>query len=561
MSSTSQRGRLVPARPPEPLAGAPDRSPIPLADSVGGGVAAVSAGAQRAKSRRRQRARGGFVDRLQDLLPRRGPRYRRVTPAATRRESQRRAAFAVLAFVAVVAVLGIGLWVIGGTRRRVHRRGDRRARRRSTAAQEDVRLVFDNGANLVADDPNGAEDLLMDAYEQTRGGGGPGSPRRPSGSARRWSPASTTSTASSTSRPGPPSRSTARSSRSTSSTSSAARTARPTSSTPRRRRSTGSTCRARRPRSSSRPARARAARRWGTSASSPRAARTCSSLDDKNILWRWRPADKKGKGTLARIRVAEASTWGNDILRIGTFVRNADTGLYNLYVVDPSEQQILRYSPAADGSGYPGRRHGLPRRPRRTSRGSPRAVHRRRPVRRRTTGRVTRYLRRSQRRLEPRRPRRRRSSARPRRTASSRPPASAARAVCTLYDPGNDRVIAFDKGNGRLRRAVPVAEGGPDWADLRAIYVVEPRRATRPRSSSGSRATAGDGDAAGRRGRSRRPSPVGQPGGVPDADAEGDHEAEGNPQALSAPGARPASDVAPVRRRLRGPRPASARVG
>jgi hypothetical protein len=69
--------------------------------------------------------------------------------------------------------------------------------------------------------------------------------------------------------------------------------------------------------------------------------------------WRWRPADTKGKGTLARIRVAEAATWGADILGIGTYVRNADDGLYNLYVLDPSEQQILRYSPAQDGSGYP----------------------------------------------------------------------------------------------------------------------------------------------------------------------------------------------------------------
>ena len=76
-------------------------------------------------------------------------------------------------------------------------------------------------------------------------------------------------------------------------------------------------------------------------------------LDGKNVLWRWRPADAKGKGTLARIRVAESATWGADILAVGTYVRNAEDGLYNLYVLDPSEQQILRYSPAQDGSGYP----------------------------------------------------------------------------------------------------------------------------------------------------------------------------------------------------------------
>ncbi len=77
-------------------------------------------------------------------------------------------------------------------------------------------------------------------------------------------------------------------------------------------------------------------------------------LDAKNVLWRWRPADAKGKGTPARIRIAESATWGADILGFGTYVRNAEDGLYNLYVLDPSEQQILRYTPAQDGSGYPG---------------------------------------------------------------------------------------------------------------------------------------------------------------------------------------------------------------
>ena len=41
---------LVPVRPAEPLAGAPDASPIPLADSVTAGAAAVGAGAVRARS-------------------------------------------------------------------------------------------------------------------------------------------------------------------------------------------------------------------------------------------------------------------------------------------------------------------------------------------------------------------------------------------------------------------------------------------------------------------------------------------------------------------------------
>jgi hypothetical protein len=76
-------------------------------------------------------------------------------------------------------------------------------------------------------------------------------------------------------------------------------------------------------------------------------------VDTKNVVWRWRPANTTGKGSITRVRVSGAAEWGNDIVAIGTFIRNPEANLYNLYVVDPSEQQVLRYSPAADGSGFP----------------------------------------------------------------------------------------------------------------------------------------------------------------------------------------------------------------
>jgi len=78
-------------------------------------------------------------------------------------------------------------------------------------------------------------------------------------------------------------------------------------------------------------------------------------VDDKNVVWRWRPANSSGRGTLTRFPsgVAGSAEWGNDIIAVGTFIRDADANLYNLYVLDPSEQQILAYAPAADGSGYP----------------------------------------------------------------------------------------------------------------------------------------------------------------------------------------------------------------
>ncbi len=114
VSSTSRARTLVPVRPAEPLAGAPDRSPIPLADNVQAAGVAVSAAAGSAKT-----AAGGAVERafarVQDLMPRRKPAYRRVTPLASRRETQRRAALAVLALVVVVGGLGLGVYAFGGS--------------------------------------------------------------------------------------------------------------------------------------------------------------------------------------------------------------------------------------------------------------------------------------------------------------------------------------------------------------------------------------------------------------------------------------------------------------
>jgi hypothetical protein len=78
-------------------------------------------------------------------------------------------------------------------------------------------------------------------------------------------------------------------------------------------------------------------------------------LDTKNNLWRWRPLPTGGKGTLAKISVEDSASWGNDIKVMSTFVANFDAALYKLYVVDPSEQNIMVVSPSSDGSGYRGK--------------------------------------------------------------------------------------------------------------------------------------------------------------------------------------------------------------
>jgi hypothetical protein len=78
-------------------------------------------------------------------------------------------------------------------------------------------------------------------------------------------------------------------------------------------------------------------------------------LDSKNTLWRWRPADASGRGTLTKIRVTGSASWGTDVLGIATFQPGtSSSGLYRLYVIRPGEQQIEMYAPSADGSVYPG---------------------------------------------------------------------------------------------------------------------------------------------------------------------------------------------------------------
>ena len=94
--------------------------------------------------------------------------------------------------------------------------------------------------------------------------------------------------------------------------------------------------------------------RGGRRSCSRSAAADLLIIDDKNTVWRWRPADAKGNGTIRTVKVAGAPGWGDDVVAVGHVpARSRATGLYNLYIVDPSEQNILAYTPARDGSGFP----------------------------------------------------------------------------------------------------------------------------------------------------------------------------------------------------------------
>jgi hypothetical protein len=354
VASTHKARTLVPVRPAEPLAGAPDRSPIPLADNVTDGVAAVQASAVRARA-----AAGGALERLvvrvQEVMPRRRTAYRRVTPAAAKREVQRRAAMAVLALVVVSGGLFTIVWAVGG-------QGSGRDLASLTVGEAALRTargnldeVFGPGVDLVDGDPPKALELLTEAYQALETAAANRVPSTTIAPLRQEAvagldrlygvvpvaPVEIMSFAGGEvpfdvtdmilGPNGIPYVMDA-----------ATKTVY---------------------RISFREKTATAIFREGTKAAgsveaAPKlmafgGSRDLLIVDTANVLWRWRPADDAGAGTTTKVRVADSASWGDDIRAIGTFLRNASAGLYNLYVVDPSEEQIIYYTAAPDGSGYP----------------------------------------------------------------------------------------------------------------------------------------------------------------------------------------------------------------
>ena len=355
VSSTSRGRTLVPVRPAEPLAGAPDRSPIPLADNVQAAGTAVSAAAVSARG-----AAGGAVERtvawFQGLMPHRKTAYRRVTPLATRRETQRRAAFAVLALVVVVGGLGLAVYVFGGSTPQQAISSVNAGQKAVDQVKADLAKVTGPGIDLVTDEPGQALELLTDAHAQlviaeaAKVGVSVTGPLRTKVEAsldRLYGVVSVSSTPVYGFKP--------------------ADGAAPIDLSAMVRgpdgvpyvidRSTKTVYRINlKTKAATVVVKAGQKNKSGTVAT-PRylavGGQDLLILDTKNVLWRWRPADDSGKGTLTKVTLQGSASLGDDVLGIDTFLRPGTRGLYNLYIVDPSEQQIRAYSPAADGSGFP----------------------------------------------------------------------------------------------------------------------------------------------------------------------------------------------------------------
>ena len=355
VASTHRSRTLVPVRPAEPLAGAPDRSPIPLADNVSGGVAAVQVSAARART-----AAGGIaarlVGRIQDLMPRRRTAYRRVTPAAAKREMQRRAAVAVLAFVVVLGGLVGVVYTLGGQNGTTHDplSSVTIAEGALRTIRTNLGQVFAPGVDLVEGDPGKAMQLLTAAYQAVEAADAASVPATtldplrsqvvggldrlfrvvPVGSATILAFQSAKVTYDFTTMIQGPDGMPYVLDRGTSSVY----------------------------RVDIRTKKANVVYRAkdkenGAVKGVPRlittGARDLLVIDDKSVVWRWRARDSKGNGTTVRLPVVGAAGWGDDIRAVGTFVKLVSEGLYNLYLVDPSKQNIEYYTAARDGSGFP----------------------------------------------------------------------------------------------------------------------------------------------------------------------------------------------------------------
>jgi hypothetical protein len=344
----------VPVRPAEPLAGYPDRSPIPLADSVVSGFTAAQTHARNAGG-----AVGGVLYRLltraQDALPSRSAPNRRVTPLSARREMQRRAAMALLSLVVVIGGLGIAVFVLSGSKPV----GPAIQTLDAAAgaidkARSNLDRVIGPGVDLVANDPHKAEQLLTEAYQALDAAAAANVPASTIAPLRTQVVAALdrlygmVDVASSpiftfAADPAVDLKAIVKGPDGAPFVLDAA---------------TKSVYRIDLAAGKATVIFREGNKAAGATQSAPKiigvGGRDLLMVDAKNVVWRWRPANSTGKGSISRVRVTGAAEWGDDIRAIGTFLRDPEANLYNMYVVDPSGQQILRYSPAADGSGFPG---------------------------------------------------------------------------------------------------------------------------------------------------------------------------------------------------------------
>ncbi|MET0772340.1 MAG: hypothetical protein ABWZ82_04590 [Candidatus Limnocylindrales bacterium] len=326
--------------------------PIPGGDQVAGAATAMS-GAFGGAATALSGAVAGVFDRMIDLMPRRDRAARSIPSRVSRRESQRRGAFALLALLAVVLVLGLGVWMLPRGRE-----ADINTVSAGEAAFVTAQETADEGTRLLSGDSVQATTLLQRAWhdlERATAAGIPAERTEPLAQQIRTSldqlykvGAPRTRALWEFEEP----------------TDIKAMTVGPDGGVyfiaPARQGRGDSVWRLNKGHD-----RVFEIIQTGDSGSSggsemgrPRllaitalARPELLIVDDNSALWRWRQLGDKKDGSLIRRRIGGDVVWGDDVRDISTLVRGND-GVYNLYVLDPDSDQIHKYPPTLDGSRF-----------------------------------------------------------------------------------------------------------------------------------------------------------------------------------------------------------------
>ncbi len=347
----SARGdrRLAPTAAGGDAYGEMPGGPIPGGDQVAGAAAAVT-GAFSGAADSVTGAFGHAVDRVLDLMPRRTRSARGMASQVSRRESQRRAAFALLGLLGVVLVLGLAIWLL--PRGREVRIADVSSGEQSFLSAQDA---ADKGSRLLSGDPAQATTLLHQAWKDLAAAAASGIP------ADRTAPLEATIRAGldEVYLNGNPKTTTLYEFDDPQEV--VAMTVGPDGApyfiAPASDGTGKSVWRLDTKRD----------RAWeiiktgdgprnGEGIATPRLLTSQADdlliVDARGDLWRWRQYDDKGGGGLARRRIPGEQVWGNDVRDIGTLMISLRTGSYNLYVLDPSLDQILKYAPTLEGNQF-----------------------------------------------------------------------------------------------------------------------------------------------------------------------------------------------------------------
>ena len=163
---TATTHRLEPVRPADPLAGLPDRSPVPGADAVGGALRRADHAVDSAQSRI-GRSADVLLGRLFTLMPRRQVDYPRQVVRTETLEARRRWRLGVLGMVGLALVVALGVSVAS-----YPSLSPTQAIPRLTVAREAIAEADDligtveqkvDGQDMVERDPDRAKDLLAQA--------------------------------------------------------------------------------------------------------------------------------------------------------------------------------------------------------------------------------------------------------------------------------------------------------------------------------------------------------------------------------------------------------------